>query len=147
VGSGFALTGHDVGAQSIMTRVTITDNLVTGIDVAPFTGDGRGFLINNDPIDLVIAHNTVLDADEHARSPSAVRTRCRRRASPFRDNILDGGQRRGHGRGGRAPRVHGVSTAGTAIWYRSADARGNRLRRGPAPQRVLTLPREGHHKP
>jgi hypothetical protein len=76
-GSGFALTGRDVGAQSVMTRVTITDNIVSRIDVAPFNGDGRGFLVNNNPVDLVIAHNTVLDA-RIRRSPSAGRRRILR---------------------------------------------------------------------
>jgi hypothetical protein len=90
-GSGFALTGHDVGAQSVMTRVTITDNILYGIDVPPFNGDGRGFLINNDPIDLVIAHNTVLDATNSAITFGGPATDPPVRMV-FRDNIVSGGQ-------------------------------------------------------
>ena len=91
-GAGFALTGHDVGAQSIMTRVTITDNVVSGIDVSPNNnGDGRGFLINNDPIDLVIAHNTVFDATNSAITFGGPTTEPPTRLV-FRDNIVGGGQ-------------------------------------------------------
>jgi uncharacterized protein YjdB len=91
-GSGFALTGHDVGAQSIMTRVTITDNVVSGIDVGPtFNGDGRAFLINNDPIDLVIAHNTIFDATNTAITFGGPSNEPPTRLV-FRDNMLGGGQ-------------------------------------------------------
>ncbi len=90
-GSGFALTGHDVGAQSVMTRVTITDNILSRIDVAPFNGDGRGFLVNNNPIDLVIAHNTVLDATNSAITFGGPATDPPVRMV-FRDNIITGGQ-------------------------------------------------------
>ncbi len=90
-GSGFALTGHDASTQVAMTRVTITDNIVSGIDVAPFNGDGRGFLINNNPIDLVIAHNTVLDATNSAITFGGPATEPPVRLV-FRDNIISGGQ-------------------------------------------------------
>jgi hypothetical protein len=91
-GSGFALTGHDVGAQSIMTRVTITDNVVTGIDVRPqWDGDGRGFLINNDPIDLVITHNTVPDPTNMAIVFGGPTTELPTRLV-IRDNLMGGGQ-------------------------------------------------------
>ncbi len=91
-GSGFALTGHDVGAQSIMTRVTITDNVMSGIDVGPtYNGDGRAFLINNDPIDLVIAHNTVFDPTNTAITFGGPTTEPPTRLI-FRDNMVGGGQ-------------------------------------------------------
>jgi len=91
-GAGFALTGHDIGATMIMTRVTITDNVLSGIDVAPtFNGDGRGFLINNDPIDLVIAHNTVIDPTNMAITFGGPTTEPPTRLT-FRDNIVGGGQ-------------------------------------------------------
>jgi PKD repeat protein len=116
VGSGFALTGHDVGAQSIMTRVTITDNLVTGIDRTPFTGDGRGFLINNDPIDLVIAHNTVLDATNSAITFGGPATEPPTRLT-IRDNILDGGQ---YGVKGQ-----GMGAAAALLAFMPSGFRGN----------------------
>jgi hypothetical protein len=75
-----------------MTRVTITDNIVSRIDVAPLNGDGRGFLINNDPIDLVIAHNTVLDPTNSGDHLRRARRPSRRRGSSFRDNVIDAGQ-------------------------------------------------------
>jgi len=91
-GSGFALSGHDVGAQLAMTRVTISDNIVSGIDVGPdFAGDGRGFLINSDPVDLVIAHNTVLDATNMAITFGGPATEPPKRLV-VRDNILGGGE-------------------------------------------------------
>jgi hypothetical protein len=89
-GSGFALTGRDEGTQAPMTRVTITDNVLTGIDVAPFNGEGRGFLINNNPIDLVIAHNTVLDATNSAITFGGPVTEPPVRMV-FRDNIISSG--------------------------------------------------------
>ncbi|MEO5817461.1 MAG: right-handed parallel beta-helix repeat-containing protein [Gemmatimonadaceae bacterium] len=89
-GSGFALTGRDEGTQAPMTRVTITDNVLTGIDIAPFTGEGRGFLINNNPVDLVIAHNTVLDATNSAVTFGGPATDPPVRMV-FRDNIISSG--------------------------------------------------------
>jgi len=92
VGSGFALTGHDVGAASIMTRVTITENIITGIDVRPqWDGDGRGFLINNDPIDLVITHNTTPDPTNMAITFGGPTTEVPTRLV-VRDNLMGGGQ-------------------------------------------------------
>lgn len=91
VGSGFALTGHDRGAQAIMTRVTITDNLVTNINQAPFSGDGRGILLNNDPIDLTFAHNTVVDPTNMAVNFGGPTTEPPTRLV-IRDNVIGGGQ-------------------------------------------------------
>jgi hypothetical protein len=90
-GSGFALTGRDPGTQVAMTRVTITDNVLSGIDVAPLNGDGRGFLINNNPTDLVIAHNTVLDATNSAITFGGPATEPPVRMV-FRDNIIGAGK-------------------------------------------------------
>ena len=91
-GSGFALTGLDPGASAIMSRVTITDNVMSGINVAPwFDGDGRGFLINNNPIDLVVAHNTVPDPTNTAITFGGPTTMPPLRLV-LRDNIVGGGQ-------------------------------------------------------
>ena len=91
-GSGFVLTGLDPGASAIMSRITITDNVMSGINVAPwFDGDGRGFLINNNPIDLVVAHNTVLDPTNTAITFGGPTTTPPLRLV-FRDNIVGGGQ-------------------------------------------------------
>jgi hypothetical protein len=62
-GAGFALSAapdpHHTDFP--LQRVSITDNIVTNVDVPPtFNGDGRGLLINQDVVDLVIAHNTLL---------------------------------------------------------------------------------------
>jgi uncharacterized protein YjdB len=94
-GSGFVLTGYDpqpLGLPIPMTRVTITDNVMSGIDVGPiFNGDGRGFLINNAPIDLVISHNTVFDPTNTAITFGGPTTEPPLRMV-FRDNIVGGGQ-------------------------------------------------------
>lgn len=115
-GSGFALTGHDVGAQSIMTRVTITDNLLTAIDQPNFAGDGRAFLINNDPIDLVIAHNTALDVTNTAITFGGPDTLPPTRLT-IRDNLLDGGAY-----GVKGP---GLATAATFATFAPRGVLGN----------------------
>jgi hypothetical protein len=94
-GSGFNLSGHDAQTPGLpipMTRVTITDNVMTGINVSTqFAGDGRGFNINNDPIDLVISHNTVPDPTNTAISFGGPTTNAPTRLV-IRDNIIGGGQ-------------------------------------------------------
>ncbi len=118
-GSGFALTGHDVGAQSIMTRVTITDNIITGIDVRPqWDGDGRGFLINNDPIDLVITHNTVPDPTNMAVVFGGPTTELPTRLV-IRDNLMGGGDY-----GVKGP---GMATNTTLATFMPGGWRGNVL--------------------
>jgi hypothetical protein len=106
-GSGFALSGYDQlppnGPQS-MTRVTITDNVLAGIDVGIFNGDGRGFLINNAPVDLIISHNTVFDPTNTAITFGGPATDPPIRMV-FRDNIIGGGAF-----GVKGP---GLATAGT----------------------------------
>ena len=62
-GAGFALSANpDPNAVNFpLQRVTIHDNIITNIDVGPtFNGDGRGFLINQNPIDISIIHNTLI---------------------------------------------------------------------------------------
>lgn len=60
-GSGFNLSGApDPNVTNFhLQRVSIIQNLVTGIDTGVFRGDGRGFLINGDVTDLFVANNTV----------------------------------------------------------------------------------------
>jgi len=91
-GSGFMLMGVDVGAMRIMTRTTIVNNVVFGIDLPPdYQGDGRGFLINNKPADLLIAHNSIFGCTNMAvcfggpmdEPPTGLR---------IRDNIMDSGE-------------------------------------------------------
>jgi hypothetical protein len=115
-GAGFALTGHDATTQVAMTRVTITDNILSGIDVAPFNGDGRAFLINNNPTDLVIAHNTVLDATNSAITFGGPATEPPVRMV-FRDNIIGGGQY-----GVKGP---GLGTAATLATFIPGGFRNN----------------------
>lgn len=89
-GSGFNLLGHDVGAASIMSRVTITDNLIVTVDSGNFRGDGRGFLISNNPVDLVIAHNTIMSPTNTAITFGGPSTELPVRLM-IRDNIIHGG--------------------------------------------------------
>jgi hypothetical protein len=126
VGSGFALTGHDVGAASRMTRVTITDNIITGIDVRPqFDGDGRAFLINNDPIDLVITHNTTPDPTNMAITFGGPTTELPTRLI-VRDNLMGGGQY-----GVKGP---GMATSTTLATFMPGGWRGNALILAPTNQ-------------
>jgi uncharacterized protein YjdB len=92
-GAGFVLSGYDpqpLGTPVSMNRVTITNNVIGGINIGIFTGDGRGFLINNNPADLVIAHNTVLDPTLTAITFGGPTTEAPVRLT-FRDNIVGAG--------------------------------------------------------
>lgn len=90
-GSGFNLSANpDPNVVVPMQRVTITDNLVTTIDVAPFNGDGRGFLINGGVIDLTVAHNTVINPTNSAVMFGGPLSQLPVRLT-IRDNIVGGG--------------------------------------------------------
>ena len=145
-----------------MTRVTITDNILTQIDVAPFNGDGRGFLINSDPVDLIIAHNTVLDATNSAITFGGPATNPPTRMV-FRDNIVTGGQYgvKGPGLGTAATFAAfmadgvfrgNVVITGDASGYpstmsvRSAEACRVREPRGSSVESFLVLPRSSERR-
>ncbi len=93
-GSGFALSAApDPNVTSYpLQRITIQDNILANIDVAPiFNGDGRGFLINQNPADLTIVHNTVISPTN-----SGIGFGGPLQTPPvrliIRDNIIGGGQ-------------------------------------------------------
>ncbi|MEO8338043.1 MAG: hypothetical protein ABI664_23920, partial [bacterium] len=90
-GSGFNLSASpDPNVVIPMQRVTINDNVVVNIDVAPYNGDGRGCLINGNVADMTIAHNTILSPTN-----SAVTFGGPAQLPPprlvIRDNIIGGG--------------------------------------------------------
>ncbi|MEO5898234.1 MAG: hypothetical protein ABIS06_21315 [Vicinamibacterales bacterium] len=61
--SAFNMLGYDYHAPSLQTRrVTIRDNLFYDIDAAKWGGDGRFLLIGDEPADLVVDHNTILQS-------------------------------------------------------------------------------------
>jgi hypothetical protein len=62
-GSGFNLSGLGSNQHRVVTaaRFTITNNLVEGVNVGPFSGDGIAFQVLNGLSDATIAHNTVLN--------------------------------------------------------------------------------------
>lgn len=63
VGAGFALAAapNAVGYDAIPARrITIVNNVITGINTASYPGEGRGFLITGNLADLTIAHNTMV---------------------------------------------------------------------------------------
>jgi hypothetical protein len=119
-GSGFALSAYDpqpLGLPIPMTRVTITDNVMSGIDVGPtFNGDGRGVLINGGPIDLVISHNTIPDPTNMAMTFGGPTTDLPTRLV-IRDNIFGGGQY-----GVKGP---GMATNTTLAMFAPGGWRGN----------------------
>ena len=92
VGAGFNLSAApDPNISNFhLQRISISDNVVTNIDVAPFNGDGRGFLINQDVVDLVIAHNTLISPTTSAIGFGGPLTQPTIRMS-VRDNITGGG--------------------------------------------------------
>jgi hypothetical protein len=115
-GSGFNLTGRDPGTSIPMTRVTITDNVLAGVNGATFKGDGRGFLVNNNPIDLVITHNTVPDPTNMAVMFGGPITSLPTRLV-IRDNIMGAGQ--------YGVKGSGQGTAATIATYLLGGWRGN----------------------
>lgn len=99
MGSGFNLTGRDPGATVAMERVTIIDNLVDGMfpeagtpgpNGLRYAGDGRGALVNSDPVDLSIIHNTIMGQWNSAVMFGGPDTTPPKRLS-VRDNIMDMG--------------------------------------------------------
>jgi hypothetical protein len=91
-GSGFNLSASpDPGVTIPMQRITIVDNIVSGIDVGPtFNGDGRGLLINGNVADMTIAHNTMLNPTNSAATfGGPVQLPPLRLV--IRDNIIGGG--------------------------------------------------------
>ncbi len=90
VGSGFNIAGRpDNNAPAISARrITVTDNLITNMNVPPFTGDGRGFstyVAGN----VTITHNTMISPLSAAfvLGPAGKTTM----GFTARDNIVGGG--------------------------------------------------------
>jgi hypothetical protein len=90
MGGGFNIASHPDNTYPVLSgarRLTIVDNVLTNINVNPYLGDGRGFLILGDLADLVIAHNTLV-SPTHSLATfgglAGVRT-------TIRDNVTDGG--------------------------------------------------------
>jgi hypothetical protein len=89
VGAGFNIaaspdnTFPDIHAR----RLTINDNLIYNINIAPNDGDGRAFLVLGDLQDVSISHNTVWEPTQSALSfggSAGFRT-------TYRDNVSGGG--------------------------------------------------------
>ncbi len=92
-GAGFVLSADpDPNVTNFpLQRITIQDNVVANIDVAPtFNGDGRGFLINQNPTDITIVHNTVVSPTNSAVTFGGPSLTPPVRLS-MRDNIVGGG--------------------------------------------------------
>jgi hypothetical protein len=62
VGGAFNISGADGNAEvtTHARSITVTDNVVSNINVEPFDGTGRGFELIGDPTNVVIAHNTLM---------------------------------------------------------------------------------------
>ncbi len=91
VGSGFILSGSpDIHPTTVhLQRVTVMDNVLVIVNAGNFLGDGRGLLINGDPADLVIAHNTIMGSTNSALTfggPAGAVIR-----GSIRDNVMGGG--------------------------------------------------------
>ena len=110
-GAGFVLSANpDPNTVNFkLQRITITDNVITNINVAPtFDGDGRGVLINQDPIDITLAHNTILSPTDAAVLWGGPLGTPTVRMS-IRDNIIAGG-------------LYGVKSPGLAVGTASITA-------------------------
>jgi hypothetical protein len=90
MGGGFNIASHPDNAYPVLSgarRITLTDNVLQNINVTPYLGDGRAFLILG-VTDLVVAHNTIVTPTHSLAtfggSPTVNTT--------IRDNITGGGQ-------------------------------------------------------
>jgi hypothetical protein len=100
MGSGFNLSGYDQGPAVPMERITIIDNILDGMfpeagspssnPAFKYTGDGRGALVNNRPVDVEIIHNTILEPWNAAMIFGGPDTEPPVRLF-WRDNICGGG--------------------------------------------------------
>ena len=70
-------------------RISVTNNIVTNINIGPFNGDGRGFTLLGDPADVLIAHNTLMSPSLSAITFGPAGSSTIRLTA--RDNLLDGG--------------------------------------------------------
>jgi hypothetical protein len=92
-GSGFNLSARDPSSGQLPApaeRLTITDNILDGINAGAFTGDARGVLVNGNPIDITMSHNTILDPSNMAIAFGGPVTATPVRFT-FRDNVIGGG--------------------------------------------------------
>ena len=86
VGGGFNIAGADNNAPvtTHARNIAVVDNVVSGINVAPFDGDGRGMIFVGDPSNLLVAHNTIATATTSLYFAGIIKGLI------FRDNILVG---------------------------------------------------------
>ena len=70
-------------------RIVVTDNIITGINVPPYDGNGRGFGVFTGVTDVTIAHNTVISPTNAAVVISGNQIV---KGLTFRDNIVDAGK-------------------------------------------------------
>jgi hypothetical protein len=89
IGGGFNIAASpDNNFPDIHARkITIHDNLIHTINVAPNDGEGRGFIVSGDLQDLAIFHNTVWQPTQSALVFAGVPTI----RTTFRDNVIGGG--------------------------------------------------------
>ena len=99
VGGGFSLAAApDNNYQTNVhgRRFTVTDNVINGINIGIFSGDGDGFQLNDDITDVIIAHNTVLTPTRSSLVFNGPHPTVR---MTIRDNLLGGGPYALHGSG------------------------------------------------
>jgi hypothetical protein len=62
-GNAFNLSGHGSNSHPVApsARITITNNLVEGVNVGPYTGQGIAFQILSGLSDAIITHNTIIN--------------------------------------------------------------------------------------
>jgi hypothetical protein len=90
-GAGFNLSASpDPNPAVPMQRVTIYDNVMANIDVSVFNGVGIGFMINQNPADLTLSHNTIITPTNNAIAFGGPNQTPPIRLA-FRDNIIGGG--------------------------------------------------------
>ncbi|HET9799239.1 MAG TPA: hypothetical protein VFP90_14675 [Gemmatimonadaceae bacterium] len=123
-GSAFNLSGHGSNADPVVpaTRFTITQNLVEGVNVGPYAGQGIAFQILSGLSDLIIAHNTIIN--QRTEGAGIVFDGAPAQRVTMHSNVFGGGRYGIKGAGASAGRATLARYAPGALFDRNVVVEG-----------------------
>ncbi len=127
-GGALTITGEDSNHPSGSTRrVSVTENLIYGIDAAAWGGSGAFLLIGDEPSDITIAHNTVSQSGNIVMAFGGTRTAPRPvRGFVFENNLI------AHNAFGVIGSDQAIGAGTLAAYFPDAVFRGNTIGGGDA---------------
>lgn len=119
-GSGFNLSGTGSSPAKVVpaARIVITNNVVEGINVGQFTGEGIAFQLLNGISDAIITHNTVLN--QNATQSTVVFDGAPARRLVMHSNVFFNGVYGVHGSGAGSGKGTLAKHAPDALFNRNA---------------------------